>query len=148
MCLTLRSLVSRLVPLCFGWNSLFPTLIRNIGFKLLQNRHLGSVFIPRKRGTNLKTHLLEFKHMLRLKVFYLGLPNSVLKPVFSNMHALHIKTHVSIGSWKWMVLTQKRGTNLKTKLFKVRHMSRSKSFYLGSLISISKPVFANVWPPC
>jgi hypothetical protein len=32
-------------------------------------------FIPNKRGTNLTNKLLEIMHMLRLKLFYLGLPN-------------------------------------------------------------------------
>lgn len=42
---------------------------------------------------------------------------------------------------------KKRGTILETKLLNVRHMSRSKSFYLDLVGSISKLVFLNVCSP-
>ena len=41
----------------------------------------------------------------------------------------------------------KRGTNLETKLLKVRHMSSTKVFYLGLSNSISKLVFLNMCSP-
>ena len=41
-----------------------------------------------KQGTNPETKLLEIKHMSRPIFFYLGLPNSVLKPVISNVFGL------------------------------------------------------------
>ena len=47
-----------------------------------------------KRGTNLETQLLEVRHKTRLKFFYLGLPNSVLKHAFSNVCGLPFNTIV------------------------------------------------------
>ena len=47
-------------------------------------------FIPYKRRTNLETKLLELRHMSRPKFFYLGLPNSNLKPTFLNVCGLHM----------------------------------------------------------
>jgi hypothetical protein len=40
-------------------------------------------------------------------------------------------------SWEWAVLPQERGT----KLFKVRHISRPKYFYMGLAIFVSEPMF-------
>ena len=40
------------------------------------------------KGTNLETKLLEVRHMSRLKLFYLDLPNYTLKLAFSNMYGL------------------------------------------------------------
>ena len=45
---------------------------------------------------------------------------------------------------KWTFLPNKRGTNLKTKLLKVRHMSRLEFFYLGSPNSILRQTLSNV----
>ena len=47
-------------------------------------------------------------------------------------------------SWKQIILHNIRRTNLGIKLIEIRHMSRPKFFYLGSLNSISKHVFSNV----
>ena len=47
-----------------------------------------------------------------------------------------------------MTLPDKRGTNSKTKLPKVRHMSMLKLFYLGLLHFILEPCgFARAWLP-
>jgi hypothetical protein len=47
-----------------------------------------------------------------------------------------------------MVSTQTRGTDLETKLFELKHMSRRDLFYLGLTNSILKPgVFERVSPP-
>ena len=48
------------------------------------------MFIPNKRGTDLETKLLGIRYMCRWKFFYLGLPNSVLNPTFSNVCGLHM----------------------------------------------------------
>jgi hypothetical protein len=57
------------------------------------------------------------------------------------------KTYVSNWRWKWMVLTQK-GTNLETKLLKVRHMLMPKFFYFGPLNYVFETnIFEHVWPP-
>ena len=42
------------------------------------------MILPIKRGTDLKTRLLKARHMSRPTFFYLGFPNSILKPAFSN----------------------------------------------------------------
>ena len=42
------------------------------------------------------------------------------------------------------VLTNKKGTNLETQLFEVKHMSRSNFFYLGLPHSVPKPAFSNM----
>jgi hypothetical protein len=39
----------------------------------------------RKRKRNLETKLLEVRHMSRPNFFYIGLPNSIPKPIFSYM---------------------------------------------------------------
>ena len=54
------------------------------------------------------------------------------------------KTVVLDRSWKWIVLPNKRGTNLETQLLEVWHMSRPTFFYLGLPNSIPKPTFTNV----
>jgi hypothetical protein len=46
-----------------------------------------------------------------------------------------------------MVLTQKEGTNLETKLLKVKARVKPKFFNLSLPISIPKPMILNVWPP-
>ena len=47
--------------------------------------------MPNKRGTTIETKLLEVRHMSRPRFFYIGLPNSVLKPVFLNVYGLHMR---------------------------------------------------------
>ena len=85
MCLTLRSLVSRLVPpsppplaktTCFQ-------LQLEMKFKALRNHHLGSelkhtTFIPNKRKTKLKTKLLKVRH--KLLIMTLDISVLVLRP--------------------------------------------------------------------
>ena len=59
-----------------------------------------------------------------------------------------LQTSVFNRSWTWTVLTQRKEVNLESKLLKVRHMSRTKSFDLGLPKSISNPVvFKRAWPP-
>ena len=43
-----------------------------------------------------------------------------------------------------MILCNKQETTLKTKLLKIRHMSRPIFFYLGLPNSVSRPVTLNV----
>jgi hypothetical protein len=57
---------------------------------------------------------------------------------------VRLKTSVFDQSWKQMVLIKKRGTDLKTKLLKVRHTSRRKFVYLGPPIFVLKSSFSNV----
>ena len=95
MCLTSRRLISRLDPLF---------LVKTICFQLklemevlkpckptILNRNCRRTFMANKRGTNLETKLLEVRHMSRRRFFYLGLPNSILKPMFSNVCGLHMR---------------------------------------------------------
>ena len=80
MCLTLRSLVSRLVP---------PFLVRTVCFQLRSeievlslaklDRSWRRTLISNKRGTSLETKILEVRHLRRPWFFYLGSPNSVLE---------------------------------------------------------------------
>ena len=89
MCLTLRSLVSKLVPLYW----LEPSVLNSDWkwrFQALQNRPIWSkvetgCLQPMKRGINLQTKLLEVTHTSRLKFFYLGLTKIILKPAFLNV---------------------------------------------------------------
>ena len=46
-----------------------------------------------------------------------------------------------------LLWVKKRGTDLETKLLKIRQMSRSKFFYLDPPKPFSKLMFSNVWPP-
>lgn len=47
------------------------------------------------------------------------------------------KTTVLNPRWKWAFIPNKRGTNMETKLLKVRHMSRPNFlFYLGPPVSV------------
>ena len=48
-----------------------------------------------KKKTNLETQLLKFRHMSRPIFFYLGLPNSILKPMFVNVCGLPIISQAS-----------------------------------------------------
>ena len=50
----------------------------------------------------------------------------------------------SIMELKTYHFNKQKRTNLETKLLKIRHMSRSKFFYLGKLISVSNPSFSNL----
>ena len=54
------------------------------------------------------------------------------------------KNVVSDQSWKWLVLTKRRGTDLETQLLGVRHVSRLEYFYLGLLNFVLKPAFLNM----
>ena len=49
-----------------------------------------------------------------------------------------------IGVAKWMILANNRRANLETNLPRVRHMSRSKFFYLGLPNPVLKSTFLNV----
>lgn len=76
-------------PSLIGYKCLFPTPIRGKNFpKCLEtsisNRNWKQHLYPIKRGTNFETELLEIRHTSKLNFFYLGFPNSVLKPAFSN----------------------------------------------------------------
>ena len=77
--------------------------------------------------------------------FFLG-----LEPSVSNQGGgfARLKTSVSNRSWKQTVLTNKRGTNLDTKLLKVRHMSKVE-FLLPWLTNLcfKTNIFERVWPP-
>ena len=61
----------------------------------MQSRRLG-LELERRILTNargesgLETKRLRVRHMSRPKFFYLGLPNSVLKPMFFSICGLHI----------------------------------------------------------
>ena len=52
---------------------------------------------------------------------------------------------IGVGSKQFESKRKKRRTNLETKLFKVRHMSRQKFFYFSSPKFVSKPAFSSVW---
>ena len=47
--------------------------------------------ITNKRGTKIETKFLEARHVSRPKFSYLGLPDSILNPTFSNACGLHMR---------------------------------------------------------
>ena len=91
VCLILGSLVWKLVSIY--WFKLSSSHSnRKQRFYTLQNFRLGSelkmTILPNKTKPTLKPSFPKIKHMSRLKFFYLGLPNVVSKPTFSNMCGL------------------------------------------------------------
>ena len=67
----------------------------------------------------------------------------MFSPLIGNGGFKPCKNIVLDRSWKWMILPNKRRTNLETTLLEVRHMSGLKFFYFGLPISVSKPEFLN-----
>ena len=59
------------------------SLAKPLSWTIIENKQ--------KNRTNLKTQLFEVRHMSRPTSFYLGLPNSVPKPSFSNVCGLHLR---------------------------------------------------------
>lgn len=53
---------------------------------------------------------------------------------------------VDVDPWTFKI-PNKRGTNMETKLLKVRHMSRPIFFCVGPPVFVLKPAVLNVWPP-
>ena len=47
----------------------------------------------------------------------------------------------------WTFIPNKRGTNMETKLLKVRHMSRPIFFYLANRSLFDTGTYERVWPP-
>ena len=69
---------------------------------------------------------------------------SQLQSKTSGLQGLKPSFPLGVGNELVTIFSNKSGTNLETKLLKVRHMSRSKFFYLGLPNAISKPMFSNV----
>ena len=78
----------------------------------------------------------------RLVPLLLGIDILFSTPIQDGSFA-RFKTSDSDPSWKQMVLTTKRATNLETKLLEVRHMSRLEFFYLGLRNSVLRLAFLN-----
>ena len=98
VCLTSRSLGSRLVPRLLVWiahcrlwfqDYVFYARLKTSVFNWSWKTRFSP---PKKRGTNLETKLLEVRHMSRPKFFYLGFLNSVSK--LARLCGLHASDHV------------------------------------------------------
>ena len=77
-------------------------------------------------------------------VFFFWLKLSFPTPI-GNGRLKPCKTIALDWSWKRILVPKKRGTNLETKLLKVRHMSRPKFSYLFLVPNfVMKQVFSNI----
>lgn len=88
-------------------------------------------------------HALDFKELcFKVGPSFIGYRRTFSTPIQDNGF-VSLKTSISDRSWNWMVLTKEGGTNLETKLLKVRHSSRPNFYYLGLPTSSLKPTFSD-----
>ena len=137
--LILRSFVSRLVFFFWGENCSFPTPI------MWRAHTFKNTIFETKFGKRMTWHVPAHLEELDYKV---GTSFTRYKRCFQLPSKIVFLKGLNLSvldrSWKWTVLTRKRGTNLETKLLEVKHISSPKVIYLGLPNSVLKLTFSNV----